>query len=237
MECRECDSIIHDFMRVEELNEDDRARAFDHVLHCAQCEARFYNVRALQRVMRTLRETMDSEIQAAPQLELVLRNAFQQQKRVKHRSLMAARWQAIGVAASLLFSIGIVSWRHVAVSKPPLSTLATPEPIRPAEQSLTHVRETAAKISKTRNHGQSKAGKPKAQHKESEEFVTGFYALPYAQSSARVFSGEIVRVKLRASALPAIGFPVALNGQAGEQVTADLFVAENGLPLAIRFVR
>jgi hypothetical protein len=53
-----------------------------------------------------------------------------------------------------------------------------------------------------------------------------------------VFSGEIVRVKLRGSALPAIGFPVALNGdQAAEQITADLFVAENGLPLAIRFVR
>jgi hypothetical protein len=38
--------------------------------------------------------------------------------------------------------------------------------------------------------------------------------------------------------LPAIGFPVALDGdRAAELITADLLVGENGLPLAIRFVR
>jgi hypothetical protein len=68
--------------------------------------------------------------------------------------------------------------------------------------------------------------------------VTAFYALPYAESSDRTLSGEIVRVKLRGSALPGIGFPLALNGDmAKEQITADLIVGENGLPLAIRFVR
>jgi len=71
-----------------------------------------------------------------------------------------------------------------------------------------------------------------------EEFVTAFYALPYAEGSDHVMSGEIVRVQLRGSALPGIGFPMALNGdRTAEQITADLLVGENGLPLAIRFVR
>jgi hypothetical protein len=73
---------------------------------------------------------------------------------------------------------------------------------------------------------------------DGEELVTAFYALPYAESSEHIMSGEIVRVKLRGSALPGIGFPMALNGdRAAEQFTADLIVGENGLPLAIRFVR
>jgi hypothetical protein len=236
MECKECDSIIHDFMRAEEGSERVRARAFDHVMHCARCEARFFNVRSLERAIRTLRESIDSEL-PPPRLESALRTVFQQQKRVKHRSRMAASWLAIGVAASLLLSIGVVSWQRIVVPQA-LPVLATPQPIRPADQSIAEVTAPTAKISKTRTHRESKSHKPQQQLAESEEFVTGFYALPYAESSARVFSGEIVRVKLQGSALPAMGFPVALNGdQAGEQITADLLVSENGLPLAIRFVR
>jgi hypothetical protein len=237
MECQECDSIIHDFMRAEVANEDVRTKAFDHIMRCARCEARFSNVRSLERALRTLRETMDSERSAA-QLEPVLRTVFQQQKRVKQRSRTVASWTAIGVAASLLLSIGVVSWQRIMApeAKPPV--LATPKPVQPADVSIAQALEPAAKLSrKTRNHKKSKPHIP-AQRTNSEEFVTGFYALPYAESSDRVFSGEIVRVTLRGSALPAIGFPVVLNGdQAAEQITADLFVSENGLPLAIRFVR
>jgi len=237
MECRECDSIIHDFMRAEVANEEVRTKAFDHIMHCARCEARFSNVRSLERALRTLRETMDSERSAA-RLEPVLRAVFRQQKSVRQRSRSVASWVAIGVAASLLLSIVVVSWQRIVAPKATLPILATAKPVQPADVSIAQVAEPAAKLSrKTRDSRKSKPRIP-AQLTDSEEFVTGFYALPYAESSDRVFSGEIVRVKLQGSALPAIGFPVALNGdQAAEQITADLFVAENGLPLAIRFVR
>jgi hypothetical protein len=237
MECRECDNIIHDFMRAEVANEDVRTKAFDHVMHCARCKARFSDVRSLERALRTLAETMDSERSAA-QLEPVLRTVFQQEKRVKQRFRTVASWLAIGVAASLLLSVGVVSLQRIIAPKATLPALATPKPVQPADVSIAQVAEPTANLSrKTRNSRKSKP-RNQAQHTDSEEFVTGFYALPYAESSDRVFSGEIVRVKLRGSALPAIGFPVALNGdQAAEQITADLFVAENGLPLAIRFVR
>jgi len=119
-----------------------------------------------------------------------------------------------------------------------LPFLATPQPVQAANVPIAQLPEPVANLpQKTRNHRKSKPRIP-AQRTDNEEFVTGFYALPYAESSGRVFSGEIVRVRLRGSALPAIGFPVALNGdRATEQITADLFVGDNGLPLAIRFVR
>jgi len=237
MECQECDSIIHDFMRAGEASEETRAMAFDHIMRCERCEVRFSNVRSLERALRSLAETMDSERSAA-QMEPSLRTVFQQQNRVRRRSRSIANWVAVGMAASILLGVGIVSryWIFTPVNKPVISSVL--KPVQPPEISTAQVPEQIAKLpQKIRNHRKPKPN-VSTQHADNKEFVTGFYALPYAEGSDRVFSGEIIRVKLRGSALPAIGFPVTLNGdQAEEQITADLFVGENGLPLAIRFVR
>jgi hypothetical protein len=237
MECRECESIIHDFLRKDVTNEVTRTEAFEHIFHCPRCEARFSNVRSLERALRTLADTTDSERSAA-QLEPSLRAVFRQQKRVGQRSRSVASWTAIGVAASLLLSIGL-AWRHriVAPERKP-QVLAAPQPVKPEGASIAQMPAPLARLpQETRNH---RKPKPRVldQGTYRGEFVTGFYALPYAQGSDRLTSGEIIRVKLRGSALPAIGFPVALNSdRATDSITADLFVGENGVPLAIRFVR
>lgn len=237
MECRECDSFIHDFMRGEVTSEEVRAKVFDHIMHCARCEVRFSNIRSLESALRNLAASMDSE-GAAARMEPALRTVFQQQKRVKQRSRLVTSGVAIGIAASLLLSIGVVSWRWSIAPKVAVPILATPNPVRSAEAPIAQVSESAPKSSRKVVGNRKWKARIPAQHAKSEEFVTGFYALPYAGSSDRVFNGEIVRVKLRGSALPAMGFPVALSGdQAGEQITADLLVAENGLPVAIRFIR
>ena len=134
MECRECDSIIHDFMRAYVANEELRTKAFDHVMRCPRCEARFSNIRSLEKGLRTLAETMDSERSAA-QLEPVLRSVFQQQRRVRQRPRSFARWMAMGMAASFLLSIGFVSRHRVfgPESKPFIQ--ATPLPLQPAAPS------------------------------------------------------------------------------------------------------
>ena len=237
MECRECDSFIHDFMRAEMASEEMHAKISDHIEHCTRCATHFSNVRSLERALRTLAENTDAG-RSAVRMEPVLRTVFQQQKRARQRSRPVAGWVAIGVAASLLLCIGVVSWWRITAPEATRSVLATPMPVQPTDVSVAQVPEPSAKPSrKVHGNGKSKTRIPE-QHTKSEEFVTGFYALPYAGSSDRVFSGEIVRVKLLGSALPAIGFPVALSGdQPAEKVTADIFVAENGLPVAIRFVR
>jgi hypothetical protein len=237
MECRECDSIIHDFMRAQVADEELRTKAFDHIMRCARCEARFSDIRSLETALRTLADTMDSERSAA-QLEPVLRVVFQQQKGARPRSRSFSSWVAIGMAASMLLSIGFVS-RHRLFSplrKPPM--VVTPGQLPPANASNAQIPEPVAALApETRKHRKS-GPRVAARSKDTEEFVTAFYPLPYAESSDHTMNGEIVRVKLRGSALPGIGFPMALNGdRASEQITADLIIGENGLPLAIRFVR
>jgi hypothetical protein len=237
MECRECDSIIHDFMRAEVANEEARTKAFDHIMRCARCEARFSNVRSLERALRALAETTDSEPSAA-QLEPVLRSVFQQQKRARQRSRSVASWLAIGMAASLLLSIGFVSRHLIFAPERKPTILATPLTVQPAGMSNAQIPGTAAKVAQETGKRRKSRPRGPALPMDGEEFVTGFYALPYAENSGHIMSGEVVRVKLRGSALPGIGFPMALNGdRTAEQFTADLIVGENGLPLAIRFVR
>jgi hypothetical protein len=237
MECQECDSIIHDFMRAEAANEELRTKAFEHIMRCARCEARFSNIRSLERALRILADTMDSERSAA-QLEPVLRTIFQQQKGVKRHSRSFASWVAIGTAALLLLSIEFVSRHRIFGPERKPAVVATPQPLQPANASKAQIPESVAKLAQETRKRQKSRPRVRAQRMDTEEFVTAFYALPYAESSDRIMSGEIVRVKLRGSALPGIGFPMALNGdRAAEQFTADLIVGENGLPLAIRFVR
>jgi hypothetical protein len=237
MECQECELIIHDFLRTEATDEEARTEAFEHIFHCAHCEARFSNVRSLESALRTLAQTAEAERSAA-QLEPILRAVFRQRKKVGQRSWSVASWAAMGVAASLLLSIGLVLRQEIFAPERKPQVSATPQPIKPPETTVAQIPEPAATLpQEPRKHR-----KPKRRVLEqgtfSGEFVTGFYALPYAQGSDRLSSGEIIRVKLRGSALPAIGFPVALNSdRATDSITADLFVGENGVPLAIRFVR
>jgi hypothetical protein len=237
MECQECDNFIHDFMDAEVVDEAERTRAFEHMMRCARCEARFSSVRSLKRALHTLAETTDAE-QSAAQLEPVLRTVFQQQKGVRQSSRPVASWLAIGMAAALLLSVGVVSRELIFAPERKPTILATPHSVQPGSVSNAQILEPPAKLAQeTRKHGKSKPRVP-AQRRDGEEFVTGFYALPYAENSDHIMSGEVVRVKLRGSALRGIGFPMALNGdRASEQITADLIVGENGLPLAIRFVR
>jgi hypothetical protein len=237
MECRECDSFIHDFERAETTSGEVRAKILNHIAHCARCEARFSNVRSLERALRALRENMDSR-QSAVEMEPVLRAIFQQQKKAMRRPRPVASRVAMGMAASLLLSIAVVSWQRMMAPEPPPPRLTAPKPAPTAKAVVVEAPAPTARLAP--NQGSHARPRPatRTASRDREEFVTGFYVLPYAESSGRVFSGEIVRVKLTGSALPAIGFPVALNGdRAAEQITADLFLGENGLPLAIRFVR
>jgi hypothetical protein len=237
MDCRDCDTIIHDFMRAEVANEELRTKAFDHIMCCPRCEARFSIIRSLERALRTLAEGMDAERSAA-QLEPVLRTVLRRQKSVRQRSTSVASWVAMGIAASMLLSIGLVSRHRIfgPERKPPI--VAAPQPLQRVNAPNAPVAETVAKLAQEAPKRRKSKARVPVRQMDGEEFVTAFYALPYAESSDHTMSGEIVRVKLRGSALAGIGFPMALNGDAAsEQITADLIVGENGLPLAIRFVR
>jgi len=68
----------------------------------------------------------------------------------------------------------------------------------------------------------------------SAEVATGFYPLSY--SAVPVTQGSVVRLELSPSALAALGVEPPLNSRQ-DRVMADVFVGEDGLARAVRFVQ
>lgn len=70
----------------------------------------------------------------------------------------------------------------------------------------------------------------------STEVATDFLPLTFADDSRARESGHVVRVRVPRSALIAFGVPMNME-RAGELITADLVVGDDGLARAIRFVQ
>ena len=76
------------------------------------------------------------------------------------------------------------------------------------------------------------------QHVESRstEVATDFLPLTFVDDSRAQESGHVVRVKVPRSALIAFGVPMNME-RAGELITADVVIGNDGLARAIRFVQ
>jgi len=70
----------------------------------------------------------------------------------------------------------------------------------------------------------------------SAEVATDFLPLTFVDDSRAQQSGHVVRVQVLRSALIAFGVPMNME-RAGELITADVVVGEDGLARAIRFVQ
>lgn len=69
-----------------------------------------------------------------------------------------------------------------------------------------------------------------------DEIATDFLPLTFTADSTAQLSGHLVRVTVPRSALVAMGLP--MNAQrAGELVRADVFIGDDGLARAIRFIQ
>jgi hypothetical protein len=70
----------------------------------------------------------------------------------------------------------------------------------------------------------------------STEVATDFFPLTYTADSTAPESGHIVRVKIARTALIAVGLPMNA-ARAGELITADVVIGDDGLARAIRFIQ
>jgi hypothetical protein len=68
------------------------------------------------------------------------------------------------------------------------------------------------------------------------EVATDFFPLTYTAESAAPESGHVVRVKISRTALIAVGLPMNV-ARAGELITADVVIGDDGLARAIRFIQ
>ncbi len=144
------------------------------------------------------------------------------------------RWALTGVALALLTLAG---WRWlqappaaplVAYEQPAPSVIVTEASVPPVPPAKNKV--VAKPLLATSTKARRAVPLP-----EDSEIATDYLPLTYVADSEEQ-SGQVVRVEMPRSAMLALGFPVD-NEFTSELVKADVIVGDDGLALAIRFVR
>lgn len=147
---------------------------------------------------------------------------------------------ALATAAATLLVLAVsvfVLWPAPSSTKQ--VALPSTEPIAPTEQPHTQVATQAEKPSPVHPVSNKPARtSPRRGHpaSRSAEVATEFLPLTFVDDSRAQESGHVVRVKVPRSALIAFGVPMNME-RAGELITADLVVGDDGLARAIRFVQ
>jgi hypothetical protein len=248
MNCRRFDEIVHELDRpgrldgfdrqsADEVSETDTALA--HAESCSRCGQLLTEVEGLNLGLRTLashemRETAPARLEATLLREFRRQSAYG--KRVGRSGQVTAERRpyrlyavAAGIAALALLAIGLWLVRagagsHQEPSRATVATSQTPEVTKKPLEMQQEVTES----SPARRNATAKGAA------ETEDATT-FYALPYADGSASIEGGAVIRVAVPGSALASWGLPVS-GIAAGEQVPADMLVSADGTPQAIRLV-
>ena len=120
----------------------------------------------------------------------------------------------------------------------PLLTPSPPGEVRPPENASKEGSETAQIV--TRDPTPSSAVRSSHRHHRRDssaaELATDFFPLTFTADSAASESGNVVRVKIARTALIAFGLPMNA-ARAGELITADVVIGDDGLARAIRFIQ
>jgi len=226
--CAEWEAALVEAARVPARSGSERApsaafeEALEHAETCPTCAERLAAERALSADLNLLAEA-DSFVQPSPGCEAVLLAAFRSER---GREVRARRWifaVAGTLAACLVILLGaalLISRDSGSLARGVFSRLPQlgRNPAAPAAAIEVLPGVSAAEM-----------------EDEDDEEVTDFYAFYPGADLSSVESGALVRVRVPSSELEAFGFEV-LQGREEEWVNADLLVAEDGSPQAIRFV-
>jgi hypothetical protein len=232
MDCAEFKEIYHDLDRPGALAACIREPALEHAEFCSRCAALLTEAEALDFALRNVARYSAGR-QASPRVEAAVLQEFRREKvRATGRRV---QWQAavLGAAAGIALVIGLalhhrtvpLSGGEQAAAK---ADIAAPAVSVEAAQAVAEV---------AGNAGASNVAGAASRASESgdEEYAGNFVPVPYADDPAALEGGAIVRVTLPRSALVSFGLPITDGGDA-DTVAADLVVAEDGTPQAIRVV-
>ena len=256
MNCQKFEQVVGELARGRMMEAELRADALAHTEQCAVCLARLRDEETLTRGLQLLTADMDS-LSAPPELELKLREAFRQgRKVVVPMARRAARprywWAAVAAVLLVAMTAAAMWWRSTAPQQEMANKTTPPQqvetPSGPREQpalksaEYTAVNEPSKRLPQMlpksihRNTASRRATEtPMANHVTSE-IATDFMPLGDFSPVSLQDGGQIVRVKLRRSALVRFGLPVNMD-RYNENVKADVLVGVDGLAHAIRFVQ
>jgi hypothetical protein len=163
------------------------------------------------------------------------------------RALLGPRrpphWTLTAAAVLLLVAVALLLWlpkqsresREIAQPVLPQTLPSTPADADPgALPGVTEkVIDTVPLVSKQQRRVYRRH-QPSDNH--ADEIATDFLPLTFTADSTAPESGHLVRVTIPRSALLAMGLPMNAE-RAGELVRADVFIGDDGLARAIRFIQ
>ncbi|HKV35535.1 MAG TPA: hypothetical protein VJP89_14460 [Pyrinomonadaceae bacterium] len=256
MNCQRFEQVVSELARGQMMEAEVRTEAVGHSEQCESCSARLRDEETLTRGLRMLAGDMES-LEAPPAIELKLREAFREQRVVAPvavGSSSRSRYWLVAVAAVLLLAITVVGmwWRSETpqqqiVENPPAKapevvngpSVPAPTPKEVEYQAGNHepVENPKRQLSKpVRRNVNRRAPETPIAHHTTNEIATDFVPLGDMNAATLQDGGQIIRVKLRRSALVKFGFPVNME-RYNENVNADVLIGVDGLARAIRFVQ
>ncbi len=235
MSCQSLHEAIVDIARGTEIGAGTRAAVDCHVGHCASCRVLMDRERQLSSGLRALAAA--SPAGAPDAVERRLMEAFARRHGVAGQQ-RSAQSSALWVAAALVVVAGgaAVSWSVAQRQRAPES--AKPAPIvgtREIHQPVQAPPVAAAanpqrELSVSRPRPSASRPRPSAPVRPA-----AFVTLPSAVGLPEFESGEIFRMQIPLTSLPAYGIEIAPDAR-GTAVEADLLVGQDGQPRAIRLV-
>ncbi|HEX5890104.1 MAG TPA: hypothetical protein VFY61_15450 [Pyrinomonadaceae bacterium] len=254
MNCQRFEQVVSELARGQMMEAEVRSEAQAHSKECERCSARLRDEETLTRGLQWLAGDMES-LAAPAELELKLREAFRERRVVAPVVVGSSRsrYWLVAVAAVLLLaiSVGAMWWgsetpqESVAEKTPPkpaevVSGPSEPEPKPEPKEVEYQAKDQTPKrqLSKPirRNTGNRRAPEAQVAHHPTNEIATDFVPLGDMNSVVLQDGGQIIRVKLRRSALVRFGIPVDMD-RYNENVKADVLIGVDGLARAIRFVQ
>jgi len=230
MDCARFEEILHDLDRRGILDRALRESALAHAESCGRCARLLLEAESLDFGLRTL-AAQDASLEAPPRVEAALLREFRRKKIATPFRTLSWRLAALGAAAAVILALGLLiyykPWRGPIpqgnIARNPV--VAQPQPGVAPNNSTNPVQASAVSGSQGGSENAEAATAP----------ATDFVPLPYADRSATLEGGAVVRVVLSRQALASLGVPV-VDVENGSPVAADLIVTEDGTPQAIRLV-
>lgn len=258
MNCQRFEQVVGELARSQMMEAEVRTEALAHREECERCSVRLHDEQMLTRGLQLLAADMES-LDAPDGNELKLREAFREQRvgaPVAVRSSRSRYW-LVAVAAVLLFAMSVAAmwWRSDApqqgvAKKTPVKApevISGPSQPSPAPKEAEYqagneepkeIESPKRRLSKPvrRNTVNRRAPETPIAHHTRNEIATDFVPLGDMNAASLQDGGQIIRVKLRRSALVRFGFPVNMD-RYNENVDADVLIGVDGLARAIRFVQ
>ncbi|HEY3579966.1 MAG TPA: hypothetical protein VGK82_05460 [Pyrinomonadaceae bacterium] len=253
MNCQKFEQVVGDLARGRMMEAELRREALAHSEECEVCQARLRDEETLTRGLQLLAADMET-LSAPPEMESKLREAFRSRNAVvplASRSVRPRYWWAAVAAVLLLAMTVAAAWWRSGATRQELANETTPkkqvevpsDPVeppapKPADYSAVNEPLKPQPLPKSihRNMTPRRAPETAMANHVTNEIATDFMPLGDFNPASLQDGGQIVRVKLRRSALVRFGLPVNMD-RYNENVKADVLVGVDGLAHAIRFVQ